>query len=290
MDNPYHRHSIDRELADCCLDCETSLESVKRHLLAFHDRIRELAPDAQDELAFGDVCLLYAELDDVVRLHAPGDNLVAALLADPDVSAMLPDLRDAHSAFFRLHERRFAEQVLESNEPWTVLERFVFYPNYVTLVGAEARAASLHADDEVLFVGCGPLPLTNILLAAHHHVHTIAIEEDVDLAALASRVVQRLGLSERIEVVRGDHRWLSVGRTPDLVMIAAQADPRQQILRHLLHVLPKGARISLRTYEKGLRRILAGDEDLSLPEEFVVVDKVDPGPPVNNTVVLVERV
>ncbi|MDZ4064588.1 MAG: nicotianamine synthase family protein [Coriobacteriia bacterium] len=290
MDNPYHRHSIDQELAECCLDCETSLESIKRHLLAFYDTVLEFAPDAQEDLAFDDVCELYAELDDVIRLHAPGDSLVAALLTDPDVSAVLPDLRDAHSSFFRLHERRFAEELLQNDEPWTTLQRFVYFPNYVALVDAEVHAASLHAGDKVLFVGCGPLPLTNILLAAHHDVHTIAVETDADLADLADRVVQRLGLSERIEAVRGDHRWLSVGRIPDLVMVAAQANPRRQILQHLLDVLPKGARVSLRTYEKGMRRILAGDEDLSLPEEFVVVDKVDPGPPVNNTVVLIERV
>lgn len=287
MDAPYHPHDIEQELSDCCLDCECSLASVKRHILAFHDRMAGSSPNSDDVLTSDEVHRLFAELDDVVRL--PGsEQLVSALLADAEVRAILPDLRVAYSSFFQLDEREFAERLLGVDDPWTELRGFVFYPNYVSLTDAEVALAGLHRGDRVVFLGSGPLPLTNILLAADHGLATVAVEEDPELASLAERVVERLGLRESVRIVHGTHDWLSPDEVFSLVMVAAQASPRQQVLEHLACVLPAGSRISLRVYEKGLRRILAGDEGLRIPAALLLVDTVDPGPSVNNTVALLE--
>ena len=238
-------------------------------------------------LTSDEVHRLFAELDDVVRL--PGsEQLVSALLADAEVCAILPDLRVAYSSFFQLDEREFAERLLGVDDPWTGLGGFVLYPNYVSLTNAEVTLARLHPATASRFLGSGPLPLTNILLAANHGLATVAVEEDEDLASLAERVVERLCLKETVRIVNGTHDWLSPDKVFSLVMVAAQAIPRQQVLEHLACALPAGSRISLRTYEKGFRRILAGDEGLLLPEGLTLVGTVDPGPSVNNTVTLLE--
>lgn len=286
----YHPHDIGQELEGCCLDCEAGLHTVKQHILAFHERIADFSPDTSILLTFEEVREMYAELDDVVRLYGPSDSLVTALVADEEVAAVLPDLRKAYATYFQLHEKDYAQRVLSADDPWSVLEEFAFYPNYCSLVDAEVRLAGLQKGEHAVFIGCGPLPLTNLLLAARHGLRSTALEEDEDLVALAREVVSRLGLDGHVEVVWGDHTWLTGDTHFDLVSVAAQADPRPLILEHVSRTATPDTRILLRIYQKGLRRILAGDEGLTLhlPEDMRVIETMDPGPNVNNTIVLLE--
>jgi hypothetical protein len=288
MDGSYHSHDIDDELSACCLDCEPGLALVKRHLLAFHERIARTADDEAERLGFDQIRALYAELDDVVRLHAPSERFVEWLLADTEVRTILPDLRAAYSMYFERHERDFAERLLQTAHPWRELERFTFYRNYVSLTDAESNLAGLRSGDRVAMIGCGPLPLTNILLASRHGLTTVGLEQDAELAKLAQGVVKALGVADGVWIVEGDHVGISALGEFDLIMVAAQAKPRRAVLEYLTQTLPGGSRISLRTYEKGLRRILADEAAEPLPEELLVVGSIDPGEDVNNTVLLLE--
>ena len=73
------------------------------------------------------------------------------------------------------------------------------------------------------------------------------------------------------------------------LMIAAQAEPKKEILDHLLKVMPVGSRISCRIYEKGLMKLLNRNCLLDLPEGFEEHERVQPEPPVYNTVVFLEK-
>jgi len=288
MDGSYHSHDIDEELSACCLDCEPGLALVKRHLLAFHERIARTPDDEAERLDFDQIRTLYAELDDVVRLNAPSERFVAWLLDDPEVRAILPDLRVAYSMYFERHEHDFADHLLSTNHPWDELERFTFYRNYVALTDAECALAGLRSGDRVAMIGCGPLPLTNILLASRHGLSTVGLERDPTLAGLAQRVVGALDVSDGVRIIEGDHLSIPGLGDFELVMVAAQAKPRRAVLEYLGRTLPKGSHISLRLYEKGLRRILADEETAPLPEGLTVVGSIDPGEAVNNTVLLLE--
>jgi hypothetical protein len=72
-------------------------------------------------------------------------------------------------------------------------------------------------------------------------------------------------------------------------MIAAQAEPKKEIFEHLTKVLPKGSKVAYRLYGKGLRRILDGGILFELSAEFEEYLRVQPKPPVNNTVVFLEK-
>jgi hypothetical protein len=50
-------------------------------------------------------------------------------------------------------------------------------------------------------------------------------------------------------------------------------------------VLPEGTKITYQIYEKGLRRLLETSSFLELPEQFEEYLRIQPKPPVNNTVV-----
>ncbi len=66
-------------------------------------------------------------------------------------------------------------------------------------------------------------------------------------------------------------------------MVAAQAEPKKEIFDHLASVLPAGTKISYRTYEKGLRRMLDTFYRYKLPERLSEYQKISPKPPANNT-------
>ncbi|WP_269849743.1 class I SAM-dependent methyltransferase [Methanosarcina horonobensis] len=84
-------------------------------------------------------------------------------------------------------------------------------------------------------------------------------------ADLSKEVIKKLGVSEDISILNGNHFSLSTGDfiTPDVstrvIMIAAQAEPKEEILAHLLKIAPAGCKISYRIYEKGLMKLLNRD-------------------------------
>ena len=75
----------------------------------------------------------------------------------------------------------------------------------------------------------------------------------------------------------------------DLYMVAAQAEPKSEVFEQLARVLPEGSKVSYRLYEKGLRRILDGSSLFELPSGFEEYLRVQPEPPVNNTVVFLKK-
>ena len=74
-----------------------------------------------------------------------------------------------------------------------------------------------------------------------------------------------------------------------LVMVAADAGPKDKIFTHLAKTLPNGARLSYRIYEKGLRRLMDNQAALDPPPAFKEYLRIRPEPPVNNTSVFLVK-
>ena len=193
-------------------------------------------------------------------------------------------------------ETEHANEVLANESPWDVLEQFPFYGNYLKLVRTEYEGLGLKPGDTVAFLGSGPLPLTLIVFFRKYGVKSIGIEQVSTRANLSRRLIEKLGLSEDIIIVNGNHFSLDgkdFGANLDsgvrALMVAAQAESKKEIFEHLLKVMPLGSRISCRIYEKGLRKLLNGNCLLDLPEGFEEQMRVHPEPPVYNTVVFLEK-
>lgn len=63
-------------------------------------------------------------------------------------------------------------------------------------------------------------------------------------------MIERLGLSDRIRIIKGNHLMLPIEAPVDLIMVAAQAEPKDTIFNHLATIMPAGTKISYRIYEK----------------------------------------
>ncbi len=185
--------------------------------------------------------------------------------------------------------KRIPKNLLANRNPWKTLKNFTFYPNYLQLARTEYTCSSLKPEDCVLFLGSGSLPLSLITLCYEHGVRGIGIEQDGKRASFSKEVISKLGLSRNIRIIEGNHFCLSLETSFKLYMVAAQAEPKIEIFEHLAKVLPGESKVSYRLYEKGLRKILDGGILSELPFGFEEYLRVQPDPPVNNTVVFLKR-
>ena len=104
-----------------------------------------------------------------------------------------------------------------------------------------------------------------------------------EYAKISQKVIEVLELTGHIQIVRGNHFSLPLNEECSLVMVAADAGPKDEIFTHLAKTLPNGSRVSYRIYEKGLRRLMDDGAALDLPPVFREYLRIRPEPPVNNT-------
>ncbi|KKG13011.1 methyltransferase [Methanosarcina sp. 2.H.T.1A.6] len=231
---------------------------------------------------------IFIRLDELAALNV-NEKSTDAILKSPDFD----DLMDAISRFRFLYNLKLeiekAKSLLESPNPWKTLRNFTFYPNYLQLARTEYTGSCLEPKDCVLFLGSGPLPLSLIVLCSEYGLSGIGIEQDGKRANLSREVIARLGLSERIKIIEGNHFILPLKISCNLYMIAAQAEPKNEVFEHLAKVIPEGSKVSYRLYEKGLRRVLDDSSLFELPSGFEEYLRVQPEPPVNNTVVFLKK-
>jgi hypothetical protein len=264
------------------------LETIKKQLLQIFSSCRHLTEDQ-----------ILNHPQDLFHIHVETLNRLATLeIDDQEVEALIAD-RSLKPAIWqiarlkRVHglrmERQRAQSIMDSSAPWEVLKGFIYYLNYLRLAEMESRGAGLSRDDRVVFLGSGPLPLSLIALVNRCAIKGVGIEKDPFNAELSRKVLATLALSEQIEIILGDHFELPLPHPCSLVMVGADAIPKEEIFAHLAQSLPNGMKLSYRIYEKGLRRLFDMDHVGKLPQPLKEYRRIRPRPPVNNTSVFVVK-
>ena len=262
------------------------LENIKEKLLAIFADCREISEQQILDLPEDP---FYPQMETLNRMATldVDDDQVDALIRDRSLQPAI-----AHIARLkRIHglrlERQRARTIIDSRDPWEEIKGFVYYPNYLQLAEMESEGAGLKADDRVVFLGSGPLPLSLIALVRRCGIKGVGIEKDPINADLSRRVLADLDLEKQIEVILGDHFSLPLSRPCQLIMVGADAIPKEEIFTHLAGTLPSGMKISYRIYEKGWRRLFDMDHVGGLPRPLKEYRRIRPQPPVNNTSVFV---
>ncbi len=184
-------------------------------------------------------------------------------------------------------EEQQARDVLKAELPWDRLQSFHFYDRYELLIRNEQRLADLSAGDIVVFVGGGPLPLTLILLNRRFGVRGISIESSSGMTRLSQRVLNKLGLNEKINTVCADETALS-NLHYDAVIIAALAEPKGRVFRNVWRFVSQETKVLYRTYD-GMRAVLYAPVTLKALAGFREEARVLPTGTVNNSSVLVKK-
>ena len=262
---------------------------IKAELLRIHALLGDLTNDQIDNEP-GHIYLSYFErLNRLAAVHVE-DEIAQRLLSDPELRAAIRRISHLKRINSLRLEIKCAESIVADPDPWAWLEEFVYYPNYVKLARMEYGGAKLRQQDRVVFLGSGPLPLSLICLYRQYGIESTGIEHAPEYVALSGKLVKALGLDGHITIVYGNHFSLPLKEPCRLVMVGADALPKEEIFAHLAKALSPGEMISYRIYEKGLRRLLDDQSLFCLPPEFLECARVRPEPPVNNTSVFAVKV
>ena len=284
-----HDHLVtEHEFQGCCGDCRRSLRMIKEHLFSFHRQISCLSRDDLRALTPAQLYQLYLVLDDIAHLDG-GNHLPDMILADRAINRILPEIRQYYTTFFELHETALAREVVASPDPWTTLQLFGLYPRYEALIRSQVETLALPHCGKVVFIGCGPVPLSLFLMHRLYGIKSTGLDSDSRAVSLATECVHRLELSTAIEILHGDHNSLAELEW-DLVLIAALAEPKREIFRKLAEIMPRGDKrpVICRTYS-GLRGLLHQPLSATCYQDFHVTHEVRPGGRVNNTLLLLKR-
>lgn len=283
-----HEHELDEhDFLGCCKNCRRSLEIIKPYVLNFSERIKKYSIEMLLSMTNAEIYRLYQLLDDIAHMEV-GNSLGELILTDPDIRKVLPTIHSYYAVFFSVHEMHLAEELLKSDEPLSLLESFPLYPRYVSLVRKQVEAIDMSRDGVLAFIGCGAVPLTQILLSRLYGIRSLGLDVDSKAVELAQKCIKHIGLESDIQIVQGDESALWE-LDWDMVLVAALAEPKPRIFRTLHEILKmRGpAPVIYRTYT-GMRAVLYSPVQPEDIKGFNIVRQINPTGRVNNTLVFLE--
>ena len=267
---------------------ENLLDSIKKEFMHIYSAIRDLS---DNEILDGPDDTFRPQFERLQRLVAMDvdDHGAEKILRDQEFQSAAKHIYHLKTLNGLRMEIESARSIIADPDPWALVKRFVFYPNYIHLARMEYRGANLKPGDRVVFLGSGPFPLSLTCLCKQFGVEGIGIEQSPEYAELSIELIEVLEITRHISIVCGNHFSLPLPEKCQLVMVGADARPKDEIFTHLAGALPNGTRLSYRIYEKGLRRLLDDQSVFHLPLEFKEYSRIRPEPPVNNTSVFLVK-
>jgi hypothetical protein len=281
-----HNHVLNsKSFTGCCLDCDRSFNIIKTHILDFYEEIRNYTYPSLNCLPVNELYRKYQLLDDITKLKG-GDNLSRMILNDSAVKRVLPHVREFYVFFFEIHEKFLANEIISSPYPWTVLDNFELLPRYKGLINNQLDLLKLKQKERIIFIGCGPLPVSLIVLKKYFDIDSVGIDSDPNAVEFANDCLKKLGVNNGIKIIHGDETVVSKF-SDNKVMIAAMATPKKRIFSYLRLLAEKknDLKIIYRTYS-GLRALLylpVSSDDI---QGFSKVNEIKHSGKINNTLVL----
>lgn len=169
-----------------------------------------------------------ASLDRITRKsHATAQKIIH----EKHIVQATAILRQSWQRYETELEFKHTRKLLKADNPKRELQTYPLINRYRKFLRAEARMARLQKGDRVMFLGCGPLPLSAIILAKEHGVKVTGIDICPRCCALAKKIIRRLDMEEHITILQADARNIPV--EAEVVWIAALAHPKKEILENL---------------------------------------------------------
>jgi precorrin-6B methylase 2 len=185
-------------------------------------------------------------------------------------------------------------KIIKSKHPFKTYRKYIYFEAYLNSIKAEVEAGKLTKGDKVIFIGSGPLPITLIMLYDKYGIESIGIEIIPKVAELSRKLIRSLQLSDKIEIVTGDH--FSIKKTENIkhVIIALAAEPKDEILQWLRPRLSDSTSISYRFTK---HQKLKGDIDDLVQNSkrrfkeydgYKTTKIINPAPPSSNIIAVVK--
>lgn len=261
---------------------KSSLHYVKDEFLDIYSSICNLTDEEILHKPVDDFRLHFERLNSLAAINVD-DQDVEEILCDKKLKPVIKHISCLKKTYGLKMEIEFAHSIINDPDPWRLLKRFKFYPNYIELARMEYKGGDLKPNDMVVFIGSGPLPMSLVSLYKQYGIKGIGIEQVPEYANLSQKLIKTLALTDSIRIISGNHLSLPAHEKVQMVMVGADACPKDEIFTYLAKTLDNGTKLSYRIYEKGLRRLLDDKPVLDIPHEFKEYARIRPKPPVNNT-------
>ncbi|MEM6731878.1 MAG: nicotianamine synthase family protein [Myxococcota bacterium] len=174
---------------------------------------------------------------------------------------------------------------------------FPYFENYVELTRLEFSVVQSFAAEPVqraLFLGSGPLALTNIVLAKYHNVLARGIDHDAPAVALSNRLSERLGIAGQVSAKhrRAESLEAKQIRAADVVYLAAMVGEdrpeKAEVLKHLHTSMQPGQLLVVRSAHR-LRRLLYPAIDVDDIGGFEPLAEIHPHNDIVNSFLVLRR-
>lgn len=134
---------------------------------------------------------------------------------------------------------------------------------YRNIVKKEIKLANVRSCDKVLCIGGGSIPCTAIELASQTNAQVHVIDIDHRAVECAKNVILKLGLDKKITVINGKGQEIDI-EPYDVVHVALQVCPKEEVLKNIWEKAKEGNRIIVRMPRKTLRSFYS-----NITEEFI---------------------
>lgn len=116
---------------------------------------------------------------------------------------------------------------------------------YEDIVDEEISIANIHSDDEVLHMGCGPIPSTCILIAQKTGAAT-GIDKILRTVEEARSCIQVIKCGDKVQVKHANALGYPIENF-DIVIVSQGIEPRDEILKYISQSMKADARVIFRT-------------------------------------------
>ncbi|MFB9328763.1 nicotianamine synthase family protein [Paenibacillus aurantiacus] len=224
--------------------------------------IREVYKGLAEESDLSPTNLAVTNLIDRLKtrlLHSYSPDEVQAVLSDPFVREVQPDLLAKLSVYESESERYYSRQFCQSEQSGLdAITRLPGWNIYQSLVTRELQLLRRFSwqgrlESPIVFVGSGPMPLSAILLHLYSDIDVIGLEVDDEAYAISRDLLDCLGLSDRVNVrlENGETFNYNAART---VFIASLVTNKVAVLEQIRRTCDDPL-IAIRTAE-GMRQLM----------------------------------
>jgi protein-L-isoaspartate O-methyltransferase len=119
----------------------------------------------------------------------------------------------------------------------------------------EYENCAIQTNVNVLHIGCGAYPLTEMVLASCSAGHITGIDKNQQTVTQAREVIKKNTLEDRITITHGDGLDFSVEEF-DVIIVSSCSLPKVQILRHLFQKAKSQSTIIVREVDIAANDIL----------------------------------
>jgi D-arabinose 1-dehydrogenase-like Zn-dependent alcohol dehydrogenase len=132
------------------------------------------------------------------------------------------------------------------------------------------KIADVKSTDKVLFIGSGILPSQCIIIAEETGANVLGIDNSKKAVDLSIKYINKIGLSNKIYIKHGEGEKIPA-KDFQVVFIAINVWPINNILKNLAKNLKKNAKILYKSYNDDISQILVNEK---LNNVFEVKDKI----------------